>query len=55
MKFYVRMDIENYQGNLDKIKKILKETIGLRKMSVESKRSASSDVTNNYPKELLIK
>ena len=54
-KLIGRMDIENYQGNLDKIKKILKETIGLRKMSVESKGSASSDVTNNYPKELLIK
>ena len=26
----------------------------LRKMSVESRGSASSDVTNNYPKELLI-
>ena len=50
-----KMDIENYQGNLDKIKKLLKETIGSRKMSVESKGSASSDVTNNYPKELLIK
>ena len=49
------MDIEHYQGNLEKIKKLLKETVGLRKMSVESKGSTSSDVTNNYPKELLIK
>ena len=54
-KLIGRMDIENYQGNLDKIKKLLKETVGLRKMSVESRGSASSDVTNNYPKELLIK
>ena len=53
-KLIGRMDIENFQGNLDKIKKLLKETIGLRKMSVESRGSASSDVTNNYPKELLI-
>ena len=49
------MDIENYQGNLEKIKKLIKETVGIRKMSVESRGSASSDVTNNYPKELLIK
>ena len=54
-KLIGRMDIDNYQGNLDKIKKLLKETVGLRKMSVESRGSASSDVTNNYPKELLIK
>ena len=49
------MDIDNYQGNLEKIKKLIKETVGIRKMSVESRGSASSDVTNNYPKELLIK
>ena len=36
------------------IKKLLKETIGIRKMSVESKDSNGSKVTNNYPKELLI-
>ena len=54
-KFIGRMDIDNYQGNLEKIKKLIKETVGLRKMSVESRGSASSDVTNNYPKELLIK
>ena len=48
------MDIENYQGNIEKIKKLLKETIGIRKMSVESKDSNGSKVTNNYPKELLI-
>ena len=54
-KLIGRMDIEHYQGNLEKIKKLLKETVGLRKMSVESKGSTSSDVTNNYPKELLIK
>ena len=54
-KLIGRMDIENYQGNLEKIKKLIKETVGIRKMSVESRGSASSDVTNNYPKELLIK
>ena len=54
-KFIGRMDIDNYQGNLEKIKKLIKETVGIRKMSVESRGSASSDVTNNYPKELLIK
>ena len=54
-KYIGRMDIENYQGNVDKIKKLLKENIGLRKMSVESKGSAgSNNVTNNYPKDLLI-
>ena len=53
-KLIGRMDIDNYQGNLEKIKKLLKETVGIRKMSVESRGSASSDVTNNYPKELLI-
>ena len=53
-KYIGRMDIDNYQGNLEKIKKLLKETIGLRKMSVESKGSTGSNVTNNYPKELLI-
>ena len=53
-KYIGRMDIENYQGNIEKIKKLLKETIGLTKMSVESKGSTGSNVTNNYPKELLI-
>ena len=53
-KFIGKMDIENYQGNIEKIKKLLKETIGIRKMSVESKDSNGSKVTNNYPKELLI-
>ena len=53
-KYIGRMDLDNYQGNLEKIKKILKETIGLRKMSVESKGSTGSNITNNYPKELLI-
>ena len=50
-KYIGRMDIENYQGNIEKIKKL---TIGLRKMSVESKGSTGSNVTNNYPKKLLI-
>ena len=53
-KFIGKMNIENYQGNIEKIKKLLKETIGIRKMSVESKDSNGSKVTNNYPKELLI-
>ena len=53
-KYIGRMDIENFQGNLEKIKKLLKESIGIRKMSVESKGSTGSNVTNNYPKELLI-
>jgi len=53
-KYIGRMDIENYQGNIEKTKKLLKETIGLRKMSVESKGSTGSNVTNNYPKKLLI-
>ena len=53
-KYIGRMDIENFQGNVEKIKKLLKESIGIRKMSVESKGSSGSNVTNNYPKELLI-
>ena len=54
-KLIGRMDIENYQGNVEKIQKLIKETVGIRKMSVESRGSTNSDVTNNYPKELLIK
>ena len=53
-KYIGRLDIDNYQGNIEKIKKLLKETIGLRKMSVESKGSTGSNITNNYPKELLV-
>jgi hypothetical protein len=53
-KYIGRMDIENYQGNLEKIKKLIKETVGIRKMSVESRGSTDNDLTNNYPKELLI-
>ena len=54
-KYIGRMDLDNYQGNVEKIKKLLKENIGLRKMSVESKGSTgSNNVTNNYPKDLLI-
>ena len=53
-KYIGKMDIENYQGNIDKIKKLLKETIGIRKMSVESKDSNGSKISNNYPKDLLI-
>ncbi len=53
-KFIGRMDINNYQGNLDQVKKILKETVNLRKMSVDSNISKGSNKSSG-PQEIKVK